>query len=125
MPRDSSGSASLPFSQELLVAAAPSARVVAYFYVGGLNTEIVSDSLFIDTGNVCREEVSVHACVCVCVCMCAHVCMLLCVCMVMCVCACMHVCMFMYVYVHTCMCMFICFVCLRDGKLEIGMGGRE
>ena len=108
MPRDSNGSASLPFSQELLVAAAPSARVVAYFYVGGLNTEIVSDSLFIDTGNVCREEVSVHACVCVCVCMCAHVCMLLCVCMVMCVCvhACMCVCSCMCMYIHVCVCLF-------------------
>nr|AVP12645.1 complement C3-like protein 2 [Littorina littorea] len=58
VPRDSSGSASLPLSRDLLVASSPAARVVAYFYIGGTNMEIVADSLFVDTEDICREELS-------------------------------------------------------------------
>ncbi|XP_076436556.1 complement C3-like [Babylonia areolata] len=61
VPQDRTGNVSVPLSRSVLLSAAPTARVVAYFYVGGRNTELVSDSLLIDTPDSCREEVGVQA----------------------------------------------------------------
>ena len=80
-----------------------------------MNTEIVSDSLFIDTGDTCREEVSVcvwahvRACVHACVRACMHVC----------VCLCVSACMDANV------CFFDMCACMRNGKSEIGMKGER
>ncbi|KAK7453355.1 hypothetical protein BaRGS_00039646, partial [Batillaria attramentaria] len=60
VPRSADGRQRVQLPPEVLRAAAPSARVVAYFYtrtyVTGTSSEIVSDSLFIDTDDVCKEE---------------------------------------------------------------------
>lgn len=62
VPQERGGFISYPLPREVLVAAAPKARIVAYFYVGGMNTELVSDSLLIDTPDYCREEIQLsHA----------------------------------------------------------------
>lgn len=61
VPRTATGRQTVRLSPEMLRLAAPSARVLAYFYTSvgtGASTEIVSDSLFIDTDDLCREELS-------------------------------------------------------------------
>lgn len=55
--RNARGLSRLTLPQEVLTAAAPKARVLAYFFAASAHrTHIVSDNLLIDTEDVCREE---------------------------------------------------------------------
>ena len=57
--RNQNGVSTFPFPAEVRTASAPKARIVAYFYTEqGQETELVTDSLYVDIGDVCKEEVS-------------------------------------------------------------------
>ncbi|KAL8562826.1 hypothetical protein ACOMHN_004518 [Nucella lapillus] len=60
VPRIQSGHSTYTLSRDVLVSVAPKARVVAYYYVSRSDTELVSDSLLIDTPDYCREEIQLN-----------------------------------------------------------------
>ena len=57
VPQHRSGNTLFFLPQDVQRRASPRARMVAYFYVEGVNSELVSDSLMVDFSRTCLQEV--------------------------------------------------------------------